>query len=277
MLRQLNQDDEATKVEPSPKVALLVFAGYVATIVAANFLFARDIDFADVAANAANTRNGIVLPVGLASVYLTIVTSLLGWWRPALHEPRDRPPLPKWLWMFPIAVLALAIGDVARSEFLGDFEAAHWPYLVIGCALVGYSEELMTRGLLITGFRARYKELWVYLFSTLLFCLMHGLNVLFGQDVGTTIAQVAGVFPMATFLYFTRRVTGALFLSMLCHALFDFSLLVYGGPGGDLNHGADGGGTIAGFVPFLVIVVMLIMAKRFFAGAPSPESAAATL
>ena len=131
------------------------------------------------------------------------------------------------------------------------------------------------RDRLITGFRARYKELWVYLLSTVLFCLMHGLNILFGQEAGTTIAQVVGVFPMATFLYFTRRVTGALFLSMLCHALFDFSLLVYGGPGGELNQGSDAGGTIAGFVPFVVIVIMLVMAKRFFAGGSAPDSATA--
>lgn len=51
------------------------------------------------------------LPRGIATLYW--------WWRPALFEPRDRPSLPKWLWVIPIVDIAGFMSDIARSEHRG--------------------------------------------------------------------------------------------------------------------------------------------------------------
>ena len=67
MSTPLPQDLDGVRKQPTPRTALIVFIGYLAVIVGVNLITARDFDFGDVAANASNTRNGIVLPILAAS------------------------------------------------------------------------------------------------------------------------------------------------------------------------------------------------------------------
>ena len=57
-------------------------------------------------------------------------------------------------------------------------------WLAIGTLLVGFSEELLTRGLAIVGGRGSMHEKWVWVFSGVIFGLLHAPNALFGQSVG---------------------------------------------------------------------------------------------
>jgi uncharacterized protein len=272
----IEQDLDEVRVAPTVKAALLVFLGYLVVIVVVGRIFARDFDFGEIAASAANTRDGVVLPVAAASVYLTIVTSVLGWWRPAILEPKRRVSLPGWLWVIPVLAVVACLADVARSEHRGDFTTTHWWWLVIGFALVGYSEELMTRGLLLVGMRAEWIEKRVLLGTTLLFAVMHGLNLINGQDLGTTIKQMVSVIPTAILFYVVRRVTRTLVWSMVVHALVDFSLVVFGGSAATLNQLDPNGKKPWGVgIPLLVAVIaVFVYRKRFFSGnasAPDPE------
>ncbi|NCY17867.1 MAG: CPBP family intramembrane metalloprotease, partial [Actinobacteria bacterium] len=200
------------KRQPSVRGALLVFLGYLTVIVIVNRIAAADFDFGDVAASADNTRDGVVIPVLASSIYLTVVTSLLGWWRPALFEPKQRPKVPTWMRAIPVLGVLVSVINIVRSEHRGDFTTTHWMWIIIGFLLVGYSEELMTRGLLVTGFRSAMPEIRVMYISALLFGVMHGLNIFFGQAVGTTIVQVIGTIPMGILFYLLRRVSGGLIL-----------------------------------------------------------------
>lgn len=264
----ISQDLDGVRTQPSVRIAVFVFIGYIATIVIANLIFARDFDFTEVTKTAENTRDGILIPVGVAALYLTIMATVLGWWRPALFEPRQRVHLPRWLWVIPILAVIGFAGDIARSDNRGDFTTEHWWYLTIGFALVGYGEELMTRGLLLTGMRAEWVEKRVLIGTTLLFALMHGLNFVFGQDLSTTIKQVVGVIPMALLFYVVRRVTGTLIFSMVVHALLDFSLIVFSGTEGQLNNlDSDAGAPVGASIPLLLAIIALIVyRKRFFSG-----------
>jgi hypothetical protein len=262
------QDLDGVRTQPSVRIAVFVFIGYLATIVITNLIFARDVDFSEVTASAENTRNGVVIPVACAAAYLTIVASVLGWWPPALFEPRRRVHLPLWLWSIPILAIVGFAGDIARSEHRGDFTTEHWWYLIIGFILVGYSEELMTRGLLLTGMRAEWLERRALIGTTLLFALMHGLNFAFGQDLSTTIKQMAGVIPMALLFYVVRRVTGTLIFSMLVHGMLDFSIIVFGGTSAAMNNlDSDAGAPVGAGLPLiLAIVALFVHRKRFFSG-----------
>ncbi len=255
-----------SRKQPSAKAALLVFLGYIAVVVGMNRIFASDFNFDEVVSSASHTRDGIVLPVGVASIYLAGIATLYGWWRPALFEPRDRPSLPKWLWVIPIAGIAGFMSDIARSEHRDAFTNEHWRYLISGFLLVGFSEELMTRGLLVAGFRSAWSEFRVYAGTTALFGLMHGLNFFFGQDAATTVKQVLGVIPMATAFYIIRRISGSLVLAMLFHALLDFSLVVFGGPDASINQlDPDAGTPIGALLPmYLSIIAIIVHRKRFF-------------
>ncbi len=54
------------------------------------------------------------------------------------------------------------------------------------------------------------------LVSTVLFALLHGINVFFGQSAGTTAVQIAVTFLAGTTLYITRLTTGSLSCACFC-------------------------------------------------------------
>lgn len=67
--------------------------------------------------------------------------------------------------------------------------------------------------------------MWVWFFSCLIFGGIHALNILFGAEVGTTVAQIGLAFLGGTVFYVVRRNTGALIWAMLLHAFWDFNTL----------------------------------------------------
>jgi hypothetical protein len=232
MLVKLPVDTSTTRVRPSPGVGLAVFVGYMVAVVALIKVFAGDINYQDFAKTADNFRSAILIPIGIVSVLLAVVTTWLGWWRPVLFEERTTP---KWMLVIPIVAVLGPLVTIATSDHLGEFSTTHLLYLIIGFAFVGFSEELMTRGILLVGFRSEWKELLVYIAVTLCFGMMHGLNIFFGQDLTTTVTQMVGTLAMASVLYAARRTSGTLLAAMLVHALFDLSLMLSGGVAADTN------------------------------------------
>lgn len=99
--------------------------------------------------------------------------------------------------------------------------------------LVGFTEEMATRGLLLVGLRSRLSEGWVWFVSSALFALMHLTNALAGQGLGLTLTQVGMAFLGGTVFYIVRRTTGTLIWAMVLHGLWDFSTFAVG-------HGAAG-------------------------------------
>ena len=95
--------------------------------------------------------------------------------------------------------------------------------------LVGFNEELTSRGLLLVGLRGSTREVWVALVSSLLFGLMHGINIFLGQSVGETIPQIGNAFLQGLTFYILRRVTGSLLWAMLLHGAWDFSVFMLTG------------------------------------------------
>ena len=145
-----------------------------------------------------------MLPIGIVSLLLAAVTSYFGWWRPVWFERRS---LPNWLPIWPaVAVVSMIVNiTVDADQWDTDFLIMAF----IGFAFVGFSEELMTRGLLLIGARSQYRELWSWLISAACFGAMHSLNAIHGQDLGTTAVQVISTFGTGTLWYFARRIGGA--------------------------------------------------------------------
>lgn len=260
------QDLSGVRKQPSPATALIVFVGYLAVIIVVNLITASDFDFGDVAATADNTRDGVVLPVLAASIYLTVATTVLGWWRPAMRDSDAVRKAPKWMWAIPVLALLVCVINIARSDHRAEFTNAHWMWIVVGFLLVGYSEELMTRGLLVTGFRSRFGEMKVMYLTSLLFGVMHGLNIVFGQSAGTTLLQMVGTIPMGIMLYMLRRTTGLLVVPMIIHGLWDISVVVFGGTESTLNEldtDAAQPATMA-IVILLCLIAWVVHRKRLF-------------
>lgn len=199
-----------------------------------------------------------VLPLVAGTIVISIIVTIYGWWKPSLFETRKR--LPGWVWVLPGAMAAAAILNLSGLE--GSKTALMWVYLVVGSLLVGFNEELVTRGQLIVALRSRFGELGVWFFSTLLFALLHLPNTLFGTGpIG--ILQVLFTFLMGSTFYLLRRVSGTLIFAMLLHALWDFSTF-------SANSGVTGiAGPAIGLAAVIVAAVLTRRESKTTAHAPA--------
>jgi membrane protease YdiL (CAAX protease family) len=156
---------------------------------------------------------GIVLPIGLGGVLLAVMTTWFGWWDAALFPGASGPT-----WALVVPLLFGLDWRSAKARLL--------PLLLVGTLVVGFAEELATRGQLAVGLReAGSPEVAVWLVTSVLFALLHGMNVLFGQSGKATITQVVAAFFAGTVLYVTLMTTGSLIVAMVLHALWDFGTL----------------------------------------------------
>jgi membrane protease YdiL (CAAX protease family) len=149
-----------------------------------------------------------------------------------------------------VALLAsLAATDWASYD--GAFFAAS-----VVLTLVGFTEELTTRGLLLTALRSKLGEGWVWFVSTALFALMHLMNAASGQDLLPTLQQVAFAFLGGTIFYIVRRTTGTLIWAMVLHGLWDFSTFAVG-------HGTPGALAGVGPIVYLIAGVLALIFVPF--------------
>ncbi len=102
-------------------------------------------------------------------------------------------------------------------------------WLAVGTLLVGFNEEIVYRGLSVVAFRGAYKEVYVWLATSILFGLLHGANVFLGQALVPTIQQIGFAFVLGSVFYVVRRVTGSLAVLMILHALWDFGSFTWAG------------------------------------------------
>lgn len=208
---------------------------------------------------------GISLIIG--AVLLAITTSLLGWWHPALF---DRKHSARWPIFVP-AIMAVALVMNLASTDWGSYDLGFFAASVV-LLLVGFTEEMATRGLLLVGLRSRLAEGWVWFISSAAFALMHFTNALSGQDLGLTTTQVGMAFLGGTVFYILRRTTGTLIWAMVLHGLWDFSTFAVG-------HGTAGplaalGGTVDLVAGVLGLIVVAFVIRGADERIESPRAAA---
>lgn len=203
----------------TPRVWLGVLAYLIYLVVFCGVWIINGIDYTHIGDSEDTLLKWYVAPLAAGLVTIVVIVTIYGWWRPALFETKKR--LPGWVWIFPgllaaVAIVNLIVGDT--SQVTGTM----WLLLTLGSLMVGFNEELVTRGQLIVALRSRFGELGVWFFSTLLFGLLHVPNIFFGTGI-LGISQVFITFVLGTVLYLLRRVGGTLIFAMVLHGLWDFS------------------------------------------------------
>ena len=103
----------------------------------------------------AHVLRGIVLPIGLGALLLAIATTWLGWWNSALFEGSRSGP--GWALVVPALFAAVAVINIATIDYRSP-QATLLPLVFVGCLLVGFAEELATRGLLGGGLARRWQH-----------------------------------------------------------------------------------------------------------------------
>ncbi|WP_084106691.1 CPBP family intramembrane glutamic endopeptidase [Demequina sp. NBRC 110056] len=209
-----------SRVRPSLWVALAVFVIYCAIVVVMWTI--NDVDYASVQDSTQQAVDGIVVPIAIGSVFLIVATTVLGWWRPAIAEPRRSAP--RWMIVIPLLFGVGGLVTVAGSD-LGAIETGHLLAILGGVALVGFAEELLNRGVLVVGARGKGGEVFVWFVTCLMFGLLHAINAFFGQGAGQTVLQIVMAFLFGSIFYISRRATGTIILGMIVHALWDAGTL----------------------------------------------------
>ena len=211
------------RVTPRIWIGLAIWAGYVLVIFVVSTL--SGVPFPEIGTSAESTWRGAVLDLAVGAVGLVVVATLLGWWRPALFERRRAQH--SWPVFVPIIMLVAAVLNLINTDWT-QFDASFVLALVALGVLVGFNEELMARGLLLTALRSRLGEGWVWFVSSALFGVMHLVNAALGAPLANSLLQAALAFASGTAFYIVRRVTGSLIWAMLLHGLWDVSVFSVG-------------------------------------------------
>ncbi|WP_460800098.1 lysostaphin resistance A-like protein [Microbacterium sp. GXF0217] len=240
---------ETLKVRPRVWIGLAIYFGYVAVVFLVQQL--TGIPYTALGESGGNLFLGAGLSLIVAAVLLAITTTLLGWWRPALREHKRSV---RWPIIAPILMTVALLINLASTDWT-SYDGAFFAASVV-LILVGFTEELTTRGLLLTALRGRLSEGWVWFLTSALFALMHLINAASGQELLPTLQQVGAAFLGGTIFYIVRRVTGTLIWAMVLHGLWDFSTFA-------VAHGTPGPFAGFGFIVYLVAGVIALASVAF--------------
>ncbi|MCM3780156.1 CPBP family intramembrane glutamic endopeptidase [Microbacterium hydrocarbonoxydans] len=202
-------------VQPTLWIAILL----VVIVLGANFLPLPPLLSGTPSADAIGEG---LAPTLIGLVVVCAAVTVLGWWRPVLTD-RSRVH-PSWGAVPAVFVVAwcglIATGDYSAD---GTFLLA----AIVSTVIVVVNEELIMRGVLITGLRGvRVPEWGVWLLSSLVFALAH-YALLIGPDPAgfeDATAFVRSAFFLGTLAYLTRRVTGSLAACVVLHSVNNIAL-----------------------------------------------------
>ena len=110
------------RVKPSLLTGILVLLGYLAVVFTVWII--AGVDYDEVGDTVDNVRNVIAMSMIVGAVYVAVVTSVLGWWKPSLREPR-RADHHKWMWIIPIVLALGVVANLATTKWGESRPARH--------------------------------------------------------------------------------------------------------------------------------------------------------
>ena len=198
---------------------------YVALLTALSKL--SGIKYTDLIKNEHNIKKGMLIPIGIGTLLLTIYAFVRDFIPTVFtYTPRFSNLL---LWIVPVVIILGILLRVPRWN-LRSFTKRSIIYLVLGAFIVGFSEELLVRGIFVNLLQqSGYSVLVVGLLSSVIFGVMHGINFLTGQNAKTTAGQMFTTTLIGFNFYVVLVLTGSLWVPIVLHALHDLSLFLCGG------------------------------------------------
>jgi len=202
--------------------AVLAAAAYLALYLGASRVvgawFAHSVDPDDLFATPAGVFVALALPLLVGAVVLVVFVASLRWF-PVLFGPQ--PAGRGWMWVAPALVLAPVLLRALGVDY-GAYAAGVVATTLFAGLLVGFVEEVLCRGVVVTLLRRGGSSEWVVMVvSSVIFALLHSANALSGMAPTTVAVTVVYTFGFGVAMYLTLRVTGNLVWPILLHGLFD--------------------------------------------------------
>ena len=211
--------------------AVLFAAVYLALYLGAGLfggqLFGDQVDTEDVFDTPQSVFVALTLPLIVGSILLAAFAYSVGWFRPLFA----RQPVGGrwWMWIAPVAIVAATLLRFLGIPY-GDYGASVVLVTLATGLLVGFAEEILTRGIVVKMMRdAGHGEWIVMVVSSLIFALLHSANILSGMAVATVAFTVVYTFGFGICMYLTLRATGNLIWPMFIHGMYDAMLFLASG------------------------------------------------
>lgn len=187
--------------------------------------FARDqVDAEDLFRTPQSVFVGLTLSLLVGSLVLAAFVYSVKWFRPLFAQQPVKGSW--WMWAAPFFLVAAIV-----LRFLGinysSYQASVVVITLVTGLLIGFAEEILTRGIVVKMLRDSGKSEWVVMvLSSLVFALLHSANALSGMPIITVLVTILFTFGFGICMYLTLRVTGNLIWPMILHALYDPSLFL---------------------------------------------------
>ncbi|GGJ35493.1 CPBP family intramembrane glutamic endopeptidase [Paenarthrobacter histidinolovorans] len=167
---------------------------------------------------------GLTLSLIVGSAALAAFVYSVGWFKPLFAKQPVKGSW--WMWAAPFFLVAAIV-----LRFLGinysSYQASVVVIMLLTGLLIGFAEEILTRGIVVKMLRDSGKSEWVVMvLSSLIFALLHSANALSGMPIITVLVTIVFTFGFGICMYLTMRVTGNLIWPMILHALYDPTLFL---------------------------------------------------
>lgn len=133
-------------------------------------------------------------------------------------------------WLLPsILLMWVMINDVAAFfslQVVAEIGALSLGVLILVPILIGFSEEVMFRGILLRGAMVRLSQVSAMVLSAGLFALMHAISGALIQPLWPTLHQLAFAFCVGLFLAPVAIRIGSLWPLIVWHAVWDMIIFL---------------------------------------------------
>lgn len=193
-------------------VILLIWT--IITIFGARLIYSGDVSLGDV------VKTGIAWQIFAAALFLVCVIRFLNWRDLGLRGPQSGTLRLLWL---PFLILAM-MGILAVLSGLPPVPVV--VMILLNTFLVGFSEEVMFRGIFYSALRDRLPIWTAIIWTSAAFGAVHVLNGFVTGDFGTATVQAIAAAASGLVLIAIRLRTGSLWIAIAYHALWDWILFV---------------------------------------------------
>lgn len=211
------------RVRPSPWIAACVVVAYI--VVTFGLQLSSGLSYAEWTDSAAHLLRAVVLPLGAGAVVIIAFVWWSGW--DLLWRDPGRLAMSRILYVaIGFFVFAIAV-RFAATEW-SQLGAAYLGAVLLAGVLVGFTEEMLFRGIVLRSLRDGVRsEGAAVLWTSVGFGLFHLPNLLVG--VGPTqVVQIALAALTGVILYAFRRSNGLIVTAMVAHGIWDISTFTSG-------------------------------------------------